>query len=345
LRESQKQDFARILEVFAAHDVGFFFYIGGNDSMDTAHKISRLAAERGLDLVATGIPKTIDNDVGDTEFRLIDHTPGYGSVCRYWAYNIQTANEENAGSCPSDPVLVLQMMGRKIGYIPAAARLADPERRMPVQICMPEAGLTMDDLADRVDDELGRSGRCIVCLSEGFDVGDIGERQDSFGHTEYGACEQTAAQAVANFLNRRGMKARGFARCDISGTDQRHTSIHASTVDLEEACRVGVKAVEIARADGSGWMATMLRDPGPAYKIRYDKVSLDAVANSERMFPKAWIAASGVDVTDDYVRYARPLMGDGWPPVPIENGLQRFARFLPVFADRKCPPYVPESSR
>lgn len=345
LKESQKKDFDRVLEVFAAHDIGFFFYIGGNDSMDTANKISRLARERGVDLVATGIPKTIDNDVGDTEFKLIDHTPGYGSVCRYWAYAIQTANEENAGSCPSDPVLVLQMMGRKIGYIPAAARLADPERRMPIQIYMPEAGLTMNDLAERVDDELGRSGRCLVCISEGFDVGDIGARRDSFGHIEYGASEQNVAQVVANFLNRRGIKARGFARCDMPGTDQRHTSIHASTVDIDEAYRVAVKAVEIARKNGSGWMATMLREPGSTYGIRYDKVPLEAVANSERTFPKEWIASNRVDVTDDYVRYAGPLMGDRWPEVPIENGIQRFARFLPVFAKRKCGTYVPESYR
>ena len=112
-----------------AHQVGYLLYIGGNDSMDTANKIARLAHERGLDLVAVGVPKTIDNDVGDSEFRLIDHTPGYGSVARYWMHKVQNANEENAGSSPADPVLVMQAMGRKIGFIPAAARLADPGPR------------------------------------------------------------------------------------------------------------------------------------------------------------------------------------------------------------------------
>ena len=171
LKPHQQEDFERIVEVFKAHDVGYFFYIGGNDSMDTAHKVARLAHERGLDLVATGVPKTIDNDVGDAEFKLIDHTPGYGSVARYWALNVQNANEENAGACPSDPVLVLQAMGRKIGFIPAAARLADPDREMPLLIFMRESGLSLEELADRVNDTLRERGRAIVVVSEGFDVG------------------------------------------------------------------------------------------------------------------------------------------------------------------------------
>ena len=115
IKDKQVRDFDRIIEVMQAHNVGYFFYIGGNDSMDTAHKISRIARDKGLDLVATGVPKTIDNDIGDSAFKLIDHTPGYGSVARYWACLIQNANEENAGACSSNPVLVIQMMGRKIG--------------------------------------------------------------------------------------------------------------------------------------------------------------------------------------------------------------------------------------
>ncbi len=128
LKPKQTEDFDRVIEVLRAHQVGFLLYIGGNDSMDTANKIAQLAQQRGLDLVAVGVPKTIDNDVGDSQFKLIDHTPGYGSVARYWMHKVQTANEENAGSSPADPVLVMQAMGRKIGFIPAAARLADPAR-------------------------------------------------------------------------------------------------------------------------------------------------------------------------------------------------------------------------
>ena len=340
-----EEDFERVVEVFKAHDVGYFFYIGGNDSMDTAHKIAQLAHERGLDLVATGVPKTIDNDVGDSEFKLIDHTPGYGSVARYWALNVQNANQENAGSWPSDPVLVLQAMGRKIGFIPAAARLADPDREMPLLIFLKESGLSLEELADRVNDMLRERGRCIVVVSEGFPVGDIGERRDAFGHVMFSSSLMTVEQIVVNYLNEVGLAARGAARGNVPGTDQRDSIIYASTVDLEEAYKVGQKAVQIAVEEGSGYMATILRDPGPIYHVHYDKVPLEVVANSERAFPEAWIAPSRTDVTDDFVRYARPLIGDDWPSVPLAGGLQRFARLKPIFAEKKLPPYVPQAYR
>ncbi|MBN2470141.1 MAG: 6-phosphofructokinase, partial [Anaerolineae bacterium] len=212
LRTGRQADFARIIEVLKAHDVGYFFYIGGNDSTDTTHKIATLAQEQGLDLVAVGVPKTIDNDIGDSGFSLIDHTPGYGSVARYWALNIQALNEENAGSAPADPVLVVQAMGRSIGFIPAAARLADPAREMPLLICLAESGLTLPALADRVNDLLRTRGRALVVVSEGFEVGEIGARPDGFGHVEFGASAQTAGQVVINYLNEAGLPVQGAAR-------------------------------------------------------------------------------------------------------------------------------------
>lgn len=345
LKGQQREDFERVIEVFKAHNVGYFFYIGGNDSMDTAHKVAQLAAQRGLALVATGVPKTIDNDVGDSDFKLIDHTPGYGSVARYWALNIQNANQENAGSSPADPVLVIQAMGRKIGFIPAAARLADPRREMPLILCLAESGLTLAALADRVNDTLRAHGRALVVVSEGFDVGEIGARQDSFGHTEYGASGMMVGQAVINYLNGVGLPVHGSARANIPGTDQRHAMIYASSVDLEEAYLVGRKAVEIAATAGSGYMATILRQPGNLYSVTYDQVPLEQVANSERRFPTAWISADQSDVTDHFVRYARPLIGHDWPAVPLVDGVQRFARLEPVFADQALPAYVPQAYR
>jgi 6-phosphofructokinase len=339
LKAHQQEDFERIVEVFKAHDVGYFFYIGGNDSMDTAHRVAQLAHERGLDLVATGVPKTIDNDVGDSEFKLIDHTPGYGSVARYWALNVQNANQENAGSCPSDPVLVLQAMGRKIGFIPAAARLADPGREMPLLIAMQESGLTLPELADVVNDKLRERGRCLLVISEGFPVGDLGELKDSFGHTEFSSSKMTVERKTVNYLNEVGLAARGAARGNVPGTDQRHNMIYASTVDLEEAYRVGQKAVQIAVEEGPGYMATILREPGPIYNVRYDKVPLELVANSERGFPEAWIAPGRLDVSDDFIRYAHPLIGESWPTIPLVAGRQRLARLEPIFAVKALPSY------
>ncbi len=345
IKKDQTEDYERVIEVLRAHDVGWFFYNGGNDSMDTANKVAKLAQSKGLELVVTGVPKTIDNDVGDSAFKLIDHTPGYGSVARYWACIVQNADEENRGSCPSDPVLVLQAMGRQIGFIPAAARLADPERKMPLQIYLRESGLTLDALADNVNAELKKSARCIVVVSEGFDIGEFGTRKDSFGHTQFSSSETTVEQAVVNYLNSKGLAARGSARGQVFGTDQRDTAIYASTVDLDEAYKVGQKAVLVAATDGGGWMSTILREPGAIYSVRYDKVPLEAVANSERAFPEAWLAKNRIDVTDDFVRYARPLIGDDWVSVPLVNGIQRFARLAPNFAPKKCKPYVPQAYR
>ena len=339
LKKDRPQDFDRVLEVFKAHNIGYFFYNGGNDSMDTCHKVSQLARERGLDLIAVGVPKTIDNDVGDSEFKLIDHTPGYGSVARYWMNMVQNANEENAGSCPADPVLVLQAMGRKIGFIPAAARLADPKRQLPLQIYMTESGVTADQLCDNVADQLRRDGRCILVVSEGLDIGDLGITKDAFGHAHFGASKSTVAQTVVNLLNDRKICPRGTARGQVPGTDQRATTAYASIVDLDEAYKVGQKAVEIAASGENGWMSTILRRSGFIYQVDYDKVPLEQVANSERTFPEAWITESRMDVTDDFIRYATPLLGEDWPSVPLINGRQRLTRFRPIFAEKKLPPY------
>jgi 6-phosphofructokinase 1 len=345
LKEHQNEDFDRIIEIFRAHDIGYFFYIGGNDSQHTAFKVSELARERGLDIVAVGVPKTIDNDVGDSEFKLIDHTPGYGSVAKYWSHIVQNANEENAGSSPADPVLVLQAMGRKIGYIPAAARLADPNREMPLQIYMTESNVSIAEMADNVNDQLKKDGRCIVVVSEGFDVGDLGEVKDSFGHTSFGSSKMTAQQSVVNYLNANGLKAKGAARGQVSGTDQRHAMIYASTVDLDEAYKVGQKAVDIAMNEGNGWMATILREPGFIYNVKYDKVPLEKVALSERFFKEEWIADSRFDVTDEFVDYVRPLIGEDWVSIPVINGIQRFTRFEKIFAEQKLDKYEPQAYR
>ncbi|MGD0517546.1 MAG: diphosphate--fructose-6-phosphate 1-phosphotransferase [Thermoguttaceae bacterium] len=345
LKSHQNEDFDRAIEIFRAHDIGYLLYIGGNDSMDTANKIAQLAQKHGLDLIAVGVPKTIDNDVGDSQFKLIDHTPGYGSVARYWMHKVQTANEENMGSCPADPVLVLQAMGRKIGFIPAAARLADPDREMPLQIYLAESPCTLAQLAENVNEQLRRSGRCIVVISEGFDVGDLGEVKDSFGHTSFSSSQTTVCQAVVNYLNQIGLAVKGAARGNVAGTDQRHSMAYASTVDLEEAYRLGQKAVELAAAGRSGFMATILREPGAIYNVRYDKVPLPEVANSERTFPADWIATNGYDVTDDFIRYAKPLTGSEMLSLPVIDGRQRLTRFKPIFAEKKLSHYIPQADR
>jgi len=257
----------------------------------------------------------------------------------------QNAEEENCGAYPSDPVLVMQAMGRKIGFIPAAARLADPERKMPLLIFIAEAKLTLAEMAERVNAVVKKRGRAVVVISEGCDVGDLGISKDSFGHAQFGASEMTAQQALVNYLNKNKLPARGSARGQTYGTDQRDTAIYASTVDLDEAYRVGQKAVLLAVEGQGGYMSTILRDPGLIYSVRYDKVPLQEVANSERTFPMAWLSADKIDLTDAFVDYARPLIGEDWPSVPVINGRQRFAQIKPIFADKKLPAYTLQGYR
>ena len=345
LKSWQNEDFERVVEVFKAHNVGYFLYNGGNDSMDTANKIAQLAAKRGLELQAVGVPKTIDNDIGDSEFKLIDHTPGYASTAKYWTHMVQYANEENKGSCPADPVLVLQAMGRKIGFIPAAARFADPKREIPMLIYLAESQCSLEQLGDQVNDLLKQAGRCVVVVSEGFDVGDVGAVKDSFGHTNFGASKVTVAQTIVNYLNGVGLATKGAARCNAPGTDQRGSMGYASTVDLDEAYRLGQKAVELALTGQGGYMSTIIREPGFIYNVRYDKAPLADVANSERTFPKEWILPNGCDVSDEFLKYLKPLIGEDMLTLPMLNGRQRVARFEQVFAEKLLPEYVPQADR
>ena len=352
------EDLARIVEVFKRHDVGYFFYCGGGDSMDTANKISKLAQKENLELICTGIPKTIDNDVGgplqaDGTFAVCDHDPGYGSVARNLAINIMEANEENKASYTSDPVLVIGVMGRKIGFIPAAARLADPKREIPLLIILPES-LSKDDyqsnlefISEQVNEKLKRQRRCIVVIGEGVNVGDLGILRDSFGHAQFSASEKTVEQVLTNYLNGIDRKdnqgraqsrliGKGIARSERPGTRQRREIAYVSEIDRDEAYQVGVYAAKIALSGENGFMSTIVRNPDLPYKVNYDKILLNTVANSDREFPKKWIASNRVDVTDEFINWALPLIGE---PLP------RFAKFKEIYVPKKCREYIPVGYR
>ena len=294
LKPHQTGGFRALIEVFRAHDMGYFIYIGGNDSMDTANKIAQLAQQAGLDLIGIGGPKTIDNDVGDSEFKLIDHTPGYGSTAKYWMHAVQNANEENMGSCPADPVLVMQAMGRKIGFIPAAARLADPDREMPLQIYLAESPCSLQQLADNVNDQLKRDGRCLVVVSEGFDVGEMGEVKDVVwphlvqfqpddGVSDRGELSEPGGLGGQGRgpRQRPGHRSAAFDGLCLDGRPGRSLSGRS---DRRPCWRP---------AGESGYMATILRNPATFTRCVTTKCRWHEVANSERTFPADWIAESG----------------------------------------------------
>jgi 6-phosphofructokinase 1 len=352
------EDLVRIVEVFKKHNVGYFFYCGGGDSMDTANKINELAKQNNLELICTGIPKTIDNDVGgllqaDGTFAVCDHDPGYGSVARNLAINIREANEENKASYTNDPVLVIGVMGRKIGFIPAAARLADPKREIPLLIILPES-LSKDDyqgnlefITEKINEKLKKQRRCIVVIGEGVNVGNLGILRDSFGHAQFSASEKTVEQVLTNYLNGTDRKdsqgraqsrliVRGIARSERPGTRQRREIAYVSEVDREEAYQVGAYAAQIALSGENGFMSTIIRNFGAPYKVNFNKISLDIVANSERKFPREWITPNRVDVTDEFINWALPLIGG---PLP------RFAKFKEIYNLKKCGRYIPVEYR
>jgi len=214
-----------------------------------------------------------------------------------------------------------------------------------LQVYLAESPCTLQQLADQVNDQLRNAGRCLVVISEGFDVGSLGNVKDSFGHTSFGSSKLTVAQVVVNYLNERGLAVKGAARGNVAGTDQRNSMAYASPVDLDEAYAVGQKAAQLAAAARTGYMATILRNDGPVYSVRYDEVPLPEVANSERSFPADWIAPSGCDVTDEFVGYAKPLVGEEMITLPMIDGRQRLTRFEPIYAEQKLPNYVPQANR
>ena len=349
-----REDFERIIEVFKKHDIGYFFYCGGGDSMDTANKIKALAQECSLDAICIGIPKTIDNDVGgelqsDGTFAICDHDPGYGSVARNTLINILEANEENKASYTSDPVLIIGVMGRKIGFIPASARIADPERKMPLLIILPEGmpknegNKNLEYITLKVNELLSLRGRCIVVIGEGVDLGNTGFTKDNFGHVQFSSSPNTIEQILANYLNgfdrednKTRLTVRGNARSERPGTRQRREIAYVSDVDLEEAYEVGRFAAKLALSGQTGFMSTILRFPGNKYKVKYDKVALDVVANSERVFPQDWISKDRIDIQDAYINWVMPLVG---------RNLPEFVDFKRVFVKKLCPSYVPVSFR
>jgi len=352
------EDLDRIVEIFKKHDIGYFFYCGGGDSMDTADRVNKLARRSNLELICIGIPKTIDNDVGaglkgDGTFDICDHNPGYGSVARNMTMNILEANEENKASWTSDPVLAIGVMGRNIGFIPAAARLADPQRKMPLLIILPET-LSKEDwrgnlefITAQVNKKLSTYGRCIIVLGEGTQVGDLGILRDSFGNAQFSASERAVENVLTNYLNGMDRKdskgntqsrlsVRGVARSERPGTRQRRETAYVSSVDWREAYEVGAHAAKLALQGENGFMSTIVRVAGDVYKVKYDKVALSDVANSKREFPRDWVVRDKVDVTDAFVSWAMPLIGGPFP---------KFAEFKEILASKLCKEYTPAGYR
>ncbi|MGA2975473.1 MAG: 6-phosphofructokinase [Spirochaetia bacterium] len=316
-------DYAKILDVFTAHDIRYFFYIGGNDSMDTADKVARLAAQRGYEFRAMGVPKTIDNDLAFT-----DHCPGYGSVIKYLATMVMEAGRDTEAIYTTDTVNVIEAMGRNAGWIAAGTALARRNNEdAPHVILLPEVPFDKEAFKAKVRSYLDTIHRCVIVVSEGTKNPDgayISEQKgdfarDAFGHTQLGG----AAQYIKSLVE---TEVKVKARFAIPSTIQRNGIHWASLTDSREAYLVGRQAVIHAVKGVSGKMVTLERSPHRPYRCATGLADLAQVANGEKYFPKEWITPDGFFVTRDFFDYALPLIQGEVKPV-MKEGLPEFMRF------------------
>ncbi len=330
-----RTEYERLIAVFRAHDIGYFFYNGGNDSADTALKVSRIGRELGYPLACIGIPKTVDNDLAVT-----DCSPGFGSVAKYVAVSTREAALDVASMAEtSTKVFILEVMGRHAGWIAAAAGLAGEGRdQAPHLILFPERAFDQADFLARVNACVKRNGYSVVVASEGVRDADgrflseVGTR-DAFGHAQLGGLAPRLANMVSDEL---GYK-HHWAVADYLQRSARHL---ASKTDLEQAQAVGRAAVEFAVAGDNAVMPVIERHSDKPYRWRIAKAPLARIANHERKLPKSFIRADGYGITAAARRYLAPLVaGEAWPP--FKHGLPDYARLRLEPAPRKLPPWTP----
>jgi 6-phosphofructokinase 1 len=313
--DQDRSQYERLIEVFRAHDIGYFFYNGGNDSMDTAWKVSQLSAAAGYPVVCIGIPKTIDNDLP-----LTDNCPGFGSVAKYVATSIREAGlDVRSMYRTSTQVFVLEVMGRNAGWITAACGLAaDAPDAAPQILLFPEIPFDEPRFLARLKDVVERIGWCAIAVSEGLRGADgklVMESgyKDAFGHVQLGGVAALIARLVGERL---GYK-RHWAVADYLQRAARHI---ASRLDVDQAYRLGAAAVKLALAGRNGVMPAIVRISDRPYRWKVGVVALKDVANREKTLPRAYITADGFHITPACRRYLAPLVqGEAYPR--FRNGL------------------------
>ena len=323
--ETDDTDFKRILEIFQKYNVRYFFYNGGNDSMDTCNKISRYMKQVGYECRVFGVPKTIDNDLFGT-----DHCPGFASAAKYIATSIVEVSRDSK-VYDKGMVTIVECMGRHAGWLTAAAALCKQTGDGPDLIYLPEVDFTMEQFISDVERVYKEKGNCLVAVSEGVHYADgsfVSEAKtsgtDGFGHAQLGGLAARLAEAVKKDL---GVKVRGIELSLL----QRCAAHCASATDIEESFNSGKVAVESAIAGETGKMVGFVCDRDNGYTCHYRLFDLEKVANFEKKVPLEWITPDGCNVTDDFIRYCSPLIR-GETALRYENGLPRFAKLKQVFA-------------
>ena len=323
-------DYKRILEVFKKYNIRYFMYNGGNDSMDTCNKISKFLQKSGYECNVIGVPKTIDNDLYGT-----DHCPGYASAARYIATTIMEINLD-AKVYDTPMVCVIEAMGRNAGWLTAAAKLANAKGLGADLIYLPEVPFSVDKFVEDVKAVCAKNNnKCIAVVSEGIhdengklicELVSEGAR-DSFGHAQLGGVATTLANIIKE---KTGFKTRGIELSLM----QRCGAHLASKTDVEETFEAGRQAVKAAVAGETDKMVCYERKAGGKYEIEYKLLPLELAANTEKKVPLEWITDNGTGISDEYVKYALPLI-QGDAKAPLEDSLPRFARLKKVLVEKK----------
>ena len=327
--EENRAEYERLIEVFKAHNIGYFFYNGGGDSADTCLKISQLSEKLGYPIQAIHVPKTVDNDLPFT-----DCCPGFGSVAKYVAVSTKEASMDVASMCEtSTKVFILEVMGRHAGWIAAAGALAQEQKGdAPHIILFPEIAFNKEKFLRKVKQTVKKNGYCVIVASEGAQykdgtfLADAGTT-DAFGHKQLGGVAPTLANMIKGEL---GYKYH-WALADYLQRAGRHI---ASATDVEQAYAVGRSAVELAEAGKNAVMVTIERGKGKKYSWSVGEAPLDKVANVEKMMPRKFISKDGLDITEEARNYLQPLIqGEDYPP--YKNGIPQYARLKKVLAEKK----------
>jgi ATP-dependent phosphofructokinase / diphosphate-dependent phosphofructokinase len=327
--EDNKVEFERLIEVFKAHNIGYFLYNGGGDSADTCLKVSQLSASMGFPIQAIHIPKTVDNDLPIT-----DNCPGFGSVAKYIAVSTLEASLDVASMArTSTKVFVLEVMGRHAGWIAAAGALADTEEQpVPVIVLFPEVKFDPKRFLAEVKKKVEKFGYVSVVVSEGVRHEDgrfLAEAgsTDAFGHSQLGG----AAPVVANMVKQEHGYKYHWAVADYLQRAARHV---ASKSDVEQAYAVGKAAVTMALAGKNAVMPAIKRTSNSPYRWKIEEAKLSKVANVEKMMPKSFITKDGFGITKKCRQYLEPLIkGEDYPP--YKNGLPRYVRLKNIAVTKK----------
>jgi 6-phosphofructokinase len=331
----KQQDFERVLEVFKAHNIRYFFYIGGNDSQDTADKISKLAAQQGYELRVIGVPKTIDNDLPGT-----DHCPGYGSVIKYLAMTVREIACDNEAMGQGDLVSIVEVMGRSAGWIAAGTALAkrrDHPHDPPHLILLPEVPFQQEKVLEDVRRVLKRERYCLIVVAEGLVDADgnylaADAATDAFGHARLGG----AGEALADIVETGIPNAK--VRVARPGLIQRAAAHAASKTDVDEAFLAGQAAVRAAIAGETDKMVTLVRGETEHYTVETGLAPLAEIANGIKKLPKEWVNEDLVSMNFQFLRYAQPLI-QGEVAVPYDSGVPTYAKLDKVRVDKVLPGY------